>query len=549
MQLRILSFVLILSMSVLYQAPVSVADAPRYSSGASSFLRQTQPPAAVDPQVGAAPSSADATKQAEAANAALAKRRSAQLERTEPASQGPTMTVEPSDRGLDFKSVTVGSTSPVQTVTVAVEEAPHSSAKISATTAGDFAVTPPTCELKGTGKCAFSVSFAPKTEGEAKSAVAVVLSSQTTNLQTVVNLTGQGLPCGKCSDDEKIKAFTCSWWYRVGATLFIVLFYLAGIILIRWHMIARPTRRLLQAAIEAVRTRVATLKATPGVAPAPGVAQLEVLVAKASQLVEDKGFFAMFPDYILWNRGQELSAWNCLHEAEEQMVLAYPQGTIYEALTTAELRQTELSLRQLDLTIATGIADRIKSALGSAVPPATAPSFDDLKSLLSEALGFLYDRTDTDFAALISWYNKTMWLIGAALLLIVSLGATLQHEVFFLVGAAGGLLSRLSRSLNRADVPTDYGASWTTLFLSPVVGALAGWCGVLLLIVASQLNVVGAALKVDWCNPYCAVALGAALLLGISERAFDAILNQLDDKVKAQQAAARPAKPNPETKK
>jgi hypothetical protein len=142
-----------------------------------------------------------------------------------------------------------------------------------------------------------------------------------------------------------------------------------------------------------------------------------------------------------------------------------------------------------------------------------------------------------------------MWLIGCASLLIVSLGAALQHEVFFLVGATGGLLSRLSRSLQRADVPTDYGASWTTLFLSPVVGALAGWCGVLLLILASQLNIVGSVLKVDWCNSYCAVALGAALLLGTSERAFDSILNQLEDKVKAQAAAAKPSQPADSTKK
>jgi hypothetical protein len=162
---------------------------------------------------------------------------------------------------------------------------------------------------------------------------------------------------------------------------------------------------------------------------------------------------------------------------------------------------------------------------------------DRWRALLAEALGLLYDRTDTDFATLVSWHNKTVWLVGAGLLLIVSLAAALQHEVLFLVGATGGLLSRLSRSLQRADVPTDYGASWTTLFLSPVVGALAGWSGVLLIVVAVELNVLGAVFKLDWCNPYPPLALGLAFLLGFSERAFDGVLGQLEDKVQSQKAA------------
>jgi hypothetical protein len=72
---------------------------------------------------------------------------------------------------------------------------------------------------------------------------------------------------------------------------------------------------------------------------------------------------------------------------------------------------------------------------------------------------------------------------------------------------------------------------------------------VLLLILASQLNIVGSVLKVDWCNSYCAVALGVALLLGTSERAFDSILSQLEDKVKAQAASAKPSQPADSTKK
>ena len=159
------------------------------------------------------------------------------------------------------------------------------------------------------------------------------------------------------------------------------------------------------------------------------------------------------------------------------------------------------------------------------------------RALHSEALGYLYNRSDTKFAQLISWQNKTVWLVGCSLLLIVALAATLQHGILFLVGATGGLMSRLMRSLSREDVPTDYGASWSTLFLSPVVGALAGWSGILLVIVGVEFNILGTALKFDWCNTFNPVMLGLAFLLGFSERLFDGILDQLDKRVNTPTAA------------
>ena len=169
---------------------------------------------------------------------------------------------------------------------------------------------------------------------------------------------------------------------------------------------------------------------------------------------------------------------------------------------------------------------------------------DRWRALHSEALGYLYNQSDTSFAQLISWQNKTVWLVGSSLLLIVALAATLQHGILFLVGALGGLMSRLMRSLSREDVPTDYGASWSTLFLSPVVGALAGWSGILLVIVGVEFNILGSALKFDWCNTFNPVMLGLAFVLGFSERFFDGILGQLDRKVN-EPASPPPSSPPP----
>jgi hypothetical protein len=436
-----------------------------------------------------------------------------------------TITVSPLQ--LEFGPQLVGSTSPSRTATVTVNAASEELVKVAGTPSGDFELTSKNCDLKGSGPCAISVAFAPKQLGETTTFMTIVASANATTLTRVVALTGKGV--ARCGEGSFV--FSRSWFLSLCPVLLVVLLFMAGIILVRWNLIARPTRSLLQAQIEAVKSRVATLIAAGGGTPPTGAAQVSALLDRAEDFIRDKSFLVMLPDYFLWNRGQEISGWSCVHEAEEQMVPLLPMESV-----RAELERAEADLRQAATPVAVGLADRIHDVL------TTAPilPIDRGRAVLSDALGLLYDRTDNNFASLISWQNKTVWLVGCGLLFIVSLAGALQHEVLFLVGATGGLLSRLSRSLNREDVPTDYGASWTTLFLSPVVGALAGWSGVLLFILASDFNIVGSALKIDWCNPYSPIALGVALLLGTSERAFDSVLDQLEQKVKAQPAPPQP---------
>ena len=161
------------------------------------------------------------------------------------------------------------------------------------------------------------------------------------------------------------------------------------------------------------------------------------------------------------------------------------------------------------------------------------------RALLSEALGVLYDRWDTDFATLAGWQNKVVWMIKCALLLVVALGTALGHGVLFLVGACGGLMSRLSRTLDRPDVMTDYGASWSRLFLSPVIGALAGWAALLLAALLLKLGILGSLFTgVDWDSPIVPLSLGIAFLFGFSERAFDSVISALDEKVMSRSPSA-----------
>ena len=183
-------------------------------------------------------------------------------------------------------------------------------------------------------------------------------------------------------------------------------------------------------------------------------------------------------------------------------------------------------------------ADAFRKRLELALASAPLPQSQRRASLLGVALNKLYDSTDTEFASIASWHKKTAWLVGLSLLLVVVLSATFGHATLFLLGALGGLMSRLSRVLVRQQLPTDYGFSWTTLFLSPMVGALAGWSGVLLLALAVKYKVLGDLFaSVSWAEPQSELVMGLALLLGTSERLFVKIIEGVEGKVGAGAAA------------
>jgi hypothetical protein len=180
-----------------------------------------------------------------------------------------------------------------------------------------------------------------------------------------------------------------------------------------------------------------------------------------------------------------------------------------------------------------------------AVAPAT---LDRWRALLVEALTLVYENMDTGFYQLGSWHNKMMWLVGCALLFMFALALTLGNAVLLLLGAVGGLLSRLTRTTAASEVSNDYGATWGSLFLSPLTGALSAWGGILLIILGVKLSILGTALNVDWCNPYEPVALAIALLFGFLERLFDSVTGQIQDKLlKSTPSSPAPAPATPVT--
>jgi hypothetical protein len=321
-----------------------------------------------------------------------------------------------------------------------------------------------------------------------------------------------------------------------GWTLLAVLLFLASIWLVRWHNIARPNRELLKAEIQNAAAR---FENETGGAPA---GYLTYLLTTAGESIKWHPWHTSC-DFLFWSRGQEITGWSRIHEFQRAAIGLLATASPIETIR-ARLQAIELDLLDSDKTHAKTFASNIKDAL-DASPPL---DIEVLRALLVEAITYQTGEDVNTFAQLVGWQTKAVWLAGVGCALLVVLAYAVGNPVLFIAGAAGGYLSRLGRTLKRADVPTDYGASWTTLFLSPIVGALTGWFGILLIVVLadSKMQVLGAAFQaVKWCCPLTPFMLGLAFALGFSERLFDGIISSLEEKVDSDRQAAM--KPQPQS--
>jgi hypothetical protein len=193
-------------------------------------------------------------------------------------------------------------------------------------------------------------------------------------------------------------------------------------------------------------------------------------------------------------------------------------------------------------SLSAALVGRIASTLAERVPE----PLGRWRALLAEALALIDNDSDDKFSGVTGWHNKLMWLVVCALVFLVGLGLAFKGAgVLLLVGAVGGLLSRLQRTIEKADAPNDYGTTWGALFLSPLTGALTAWGGTLLVILGVKLSILGQALKLDWDNPNEPTALAIALAFGFTERLFSGILDTVESKIAAPAGSSSPATPAP----
>jgi hypothetical protein len=322
----------------------------------------------------------------------------------------------------------------------------------------------------------------------------------------------------------------------------IIVGYWAVLITTRWMFIARPNRRFTLARIddaqyflepdgapslldEARAVAGGThafddppwLRHRRGLGPAD-----EPEVERWLRRVLRRAF-----DPLIWNGSRDLVAWNLMHRVE-----ATHAGTLTGAELVAALMKAQSQLE--DLPMAKRVYwGRVLHDQLEGCPDGRVADEPVAQALLRNLLSELYNARDTKFTNLATQQNKVTWLVFIGLAIMSAL-VSQAYQDLLLAGAVGGVLSRLQRELQRRDVPSDYGLSWSVLFLSPVSGALSAWTGVLLLQTLQKFNVLELSSllpdNADLTAPTGAL-LGVAVLFGFSERLLDRLVREAEDQI------------------
>lgn len=311
--------------------------------------------------------------------------------------------------------------------------------------------------------------------------------------------------------------------------MFVGLSYWLAMVVVRWNRVARPSREFLRAKIASDRAELFLLPDQPNQNPSDWRNQINEFIEQAgreiSPTVVGRSKWYRLANFLFWSRGEEMAAWTRLHSAEVKMA----QYTRADTVTT-RLESAEQQLRTFEDPACIALANNIHQALTAT----NTPSDSRFRALLAGALTSVYQHSDASASDDISWQNKASWLVGCGVFLLIVLTISVpNHSILLIVGGVGGLVSRMTRSLDRKSVPTDYGASWTTLFLSPVSGALGAWAGVLLAEFAVSLEVLGNVFKSDFANSCNTHTLAIAFIFGFSERLLDGVLDKLEEKTGA----------------
>lgn len=248
------------------------------------------------------------------------------------------------------------------------------------------------------------------------------------------------------------------------------------------------------------------------------------------------------------------AGWRNIHGLEDEHVLELPAHVVDEQLKTARARLAGIAGDE-----AAGLVKRIDQALHQEPPhpvrgasallqmvgPEAASLLERIEgveestaprrnaALLQEANIFRHNRSDSNYEDLAGLLAKAVWLTVVALAIVVALSVLFDRESYFLFGAAGALISRLTRVFARRPKATDYGAEWSTLILAPAVGALAGWVGVLITTVLADppFDVLSDHFAPLWDDATRPLGFLVAFVFGFSERLFNRLLGVAETQV------------------
>ncbi len=312
---------------------------------------------------------------------------------------------------------------------------------------------------------------------------------------------------------------------------------------LRWFLSARPMRRGIEERTRQVRARL------PLVSPPNTTATTEIqkLLDRAKELAD-------WPPWVfIWSKGDEVASWRLIHEAETLMADLYSPEEVKVRLVMVA-NDLHVTGNPTADAMAEYIASKIGIKLGTQAPiisnplspewdvakitdgwalikPALSVDEREQRALLKQGMRKLYEQRDRVFADAMDWNNRSLWLLIVALALIAVLGIFVGGRSLLVLGALGGLLSRLTRTFKRQQQLSDDGTQWMAIFLSPVLGALVGWAGVLILSYGRNLfNLDILFSGLVWDAPLNVTKMALAIVFGISERLFDSVTSFVDQR-------------------
>lgn len=214
------------------------------------------------------------------------------------------------------------------------------------------------------------------------------------------------------------------------------------------------------------------------------------------------------------------AAWRLLHEAEREIAESEKHASPCRAMTVlSRLKEIEIDDKDIEnvtLQLNTYVSNPDKEKARSILP------------WVQEGEAFLCRAEQVRIQAIQEARNKAFWLVVSAVACVFWLGLMIKASApVLLAGAIGGLLARLSIAVQDKGTVFDYSVSWMVLFLTPLVGAIAGWFGVAIVELSIEIAASEYQGNVDLTNPN-GFAFLVAFLFGWSARLFDAAANKLE---------------------
>jgi hypothetical protein len=297
--------------------------------------------------------------------------------------------------------------------------------------------------------------------------------------------------------------------------LLVMVAYFLLVQMLRRQYVADPLRQWARSRLATQRRRLEAMPESHDDEHAAAVRRsTETLLQTAEESLTVPRGLCRLRELFSWSGSAEAGAVSTAHEAE-RLIVAWllPDASVLGRLERArcELESLPAGQRRIWSDALDGLEWQTPSVV---------------RATLGEMLADVYARRDTSYSELWSLKNKIAWFEWAGLLAAGVLVWQGSGMLLF-AGAVGGLLSRMQRALKRRPIRTDYGFSWSLLFLSPIAGAIAAWAGMYLILGLEKSGVVADVSAAFGAHPLTqptTSVVAVAILLGISERFFDRVV-------------------------